>query len=494
MRGANAVEGGRHGTFVFSRTGDLSQPLDVAFTLHGTATEGDDYEPLPRSVSFDAGESTATVEVVAIDDKIKEDLERVRVRIEDGIGYLVGADRAANVAIQDKNVPTLVIRDANGNDLAADGSLKVAKWENAFEVVKVGGEEVVQLKPPSGGDANTDFLDRDPDRFTVWVYDLKTWKKNKNEFIEAKISTANVAGRKAYNDDPTAISLTRTTEEGWFKSDSQILVSNEADDVYEDTERIGQDDRGPDDAMKYTKDKLRYRLSDRTHRIALGGTVKVTYKGAEDVAATVKVDKVVKLNINIMNITAGGAASVKEKQVQKDLNSAREAFAQIGIDISFSIHDSDPPKGVDLSDGLGTKDRVTSDEEIALLRHKNIRTDNESDIEVYYITRFNRNIEGASYFGEASVKLGIQDSIVMTAKTRAHTLAHEIFHILSNRSENGGHYPYDNDKKSKLDTVNLMIGKEDPGNDVLIFEARRLTSAQEQDARNNRKDLLHESE
>lgn len=51
--------------FTFTRSGNLAQPLSVAFTLGGTAVMGTDYEPLPQSVTFRANESSVVLRVIA---------------------------------------------------------------------------------------------------------------------------------------------------------------------------------------------------------------------------------------------------------------------------------------------------------------------------------------------------------------------------------------------------------------------------------------------
>lgn len=69
--------------FRVSREGDLSQDLEVFFTLHGTAEAGQDYRSPGRSVRIPAGERDATVEIVPISDDAAEGMETVALRLED---------------------------------------------------------------------------------------------------------------------------------------------------------------------------------------------------------------------------------------------------------------------------------------------------------------------------------------------------------------------------------------------------------------------------
>jgi hypothetical protein len=110
-------------------------------------------------------------------------------------------------------------------DLTVAKTLKVAKWQDAFALNPDGKSAYV--KDPTAG-TNLDFIDGDPDRFNVWVYDKTAWD-NQTTHIQAKISTKNVAGFTEYDDNATAVDLVRYTGAargpGWYWSDSQMLVS-----------------------------------------------------------------------------------------------------------------------------------------------------------------------------------------------------------------------------------------------------------------------------
>jgi uncharacterized protein (DUF1800 family) len=55
--------GNNPGVFTFSRTGDVSQPLTLAYTVGGTAVGGTDYTALPGVITIPAGASTAAATV-----------------------------------------------------------------------------------------------------------------------------------------------------------------------------------------------------------------------------------------------------------------------------------------------------------------------------------------------------------------------------------------------------------------------------------------------
>ena len=94
------------GVVVLSRTGPSTEPLTVYLESDGTASPGEDYEPLPHSVEIPAGANSMQLPVVALDDQLVEGPEVVRVRIVSPevatLGYLASVRQSqALVAITD---------------------------------------------------------------------------------------------------------------------------------------------------------------------------------------------------------------------------------------------------------------------------------------------------------------------------------------------------------------------------------------------------------
>lgn len=88
------------------RSGDLSQPLAIAYELtdgaitDGTATADVDFEARGGSVSFRAGESTKTIQIVVHDDATIEPLETFTIRLADPPSeFSLGAQATATVHI-----------------------------------------------------------------------------------------------------------------------------------------------------------------------------------------------------------------------------------------------------------------------------------------------------------------------------------------------------------------------------------------------------------
>ncbi len=77
-------ERGGRGSFVFTRTGDVSRARLLPVVVSGTAAAGRDFAPLPTSVSFAPNTRLAKLDVVALEDRLAEGSETVTVRANAG--------------------------------------------------------------------------------------------------------------------------------------------------------------------------------------------------------------------------------------------------------------------------------------------------------------------------------------------------------------------------------------------------------------------------
>jgi hypothetical protein len=68
----SALGGTNTATFIVRRTGATNDPLTVPYHIGGSASNGVDYVTLPGSVTIPAGEHSARIVVVPIDDAIPE--------------------------------------------------------------------------------------------------------------------------------------------------------------------------------------------------------------------------------------------------------------------------------------------------------------------------------------------------------------------------------------------------------------------------------------
>lgn len=94
--------------FDITRSGDLSSPLTVNFTLTGTATFGVDYIAVPLFVTFEAFQTEASVTITPIDDDESELDETVILTLECGGNYET-LNRTATVTIVDNDPPLVTI-------------------------------------------------------------------------------------------------------------------------------------------------------------------------------------------------------------------------------------------------------------------------------------------------------------------------------------------------------------------------------------------------
>ncbi|HXI50623.1 MAG TPA: Ig-like domain-containing protein, partial [Candidatus Saccharimonadales bacterium] len=84
-------------------------PLSVNFGTSGTADAGGDYNSLIGPVLIPAGASSAALNVVVVDDAVREGDETVILTLSAGLGYVIGTPSSATVRILDNdNNPPLV--------------------------------------------------------------------------------------------------------------------------------------------------------------------------------------------------------------------------------------------------------------------------------------------------------------------------------------------------------------------------------------------------
>lgn len=92
------------GVWVVTRSGSTANSLSVAYSLSGTA-DASDYTGIPTILTFAPGESSKTLNVLPIDDKIAETTEQLMFTIKTGVGYSIDASKSsASIAIQDNDV------------------------------------------------------------------------------------------------------------------------------------------------------------------------------------------------------------------------------------------------------------------------------------------------------------------------------------------------------------------------------------------------------
>lgn len=107
------------GQFRFDRYGDTSATLTVHYTLGGTTTNGEDYEPLSGSIVIPAGRTISTLLLAPLDDlKGGPSGETVVLTLAAGPGYDISAPASATVTITNDEPPPPVTLVASDPDAA----------------------------------------------------------------------------------------------------------------------------------------------------------------------------------------------------------------------------------------------------------------------------------------------------------------------------------------------------------------------------------------
>ena len=97
-----------NGRFTFVRSGPTDVPITISYRFGGTATIGVDYQVPSESITIPVGASTATLDIVPIDDDLAEGAESVTVDLEGGDHYVLGAATHAEVILRDSTVEVSV--------------------------------------------------------------------------------------------------------------------------------------------------------------------------------------------------------------------------------------------------------------------------------------------------------------------------------------------------------------------------------------------------
>ncbi len=98
----------RNLVYTFTRTGNLTGPLTVFYSLVGSATNGTDYDQILTRVSFTAGQRRATVTVSPKPDTTAEPDETVTLTLQENPAYTLGLAGAATGTILNDDVPAII--------------------------------------------------------------------------------------------------------------------------------------------------------------------------------------------------------------------------------------------------------------------------------------------------------------------------------------------------------------------------------------------------
>lgn len=100
-----AEEGGEPGVVRFSRTGDRFSTFTVVYSVSGTATSGEDFEPMSGTINFPYGATFVDLPVTALTDQVVDPDETVTVNVEFGDYDRAPQQSTATVVITEATEP-----------------------------------------------------------------------------------------------------------------------------------------------------------------------------------------------------------------------------------------------------------------------------------------------------------------------------------------------------------------------------------------------------
>ena len=134
----NAAEPGDDGQFTVSLTNAASTDTVVSYTISGTGLDGTDYTALSGTVTIDAGDTSATIDVPVIDDSLVEASETVTLTLDSVISgdadiAIDGAGDSATVTIADDDTALVSIaaNDSSASEPSDHGQFTVSLSNSA---------------------------------------------------------------------------------------------------------------------------------------------------------------------------------------------------------------------------------------------------------------------------------------------------------------------------------------------------------------------------
>lgn len=140
---------GSTGGLTVTRTGDLSEPLPVAYDLGGSATNGTDYNQLPGSVTIPAGQSTANIPIqVPAGDGSTQPAKQILVTPRAGNGYAPSSTTPVAFDIPATTAPTITFTSGTGGSTIAPGQTR------SFAITRTGStDKALSIPYDLGGNA-----------------------------------------------------------------------------------------------------------------------------------------------------------------------------------------------------------------------------------------------------------------------------------------------------------------------------------------------------
>lgn len=364
----------------------------------------------------------------------------------------------------------IVVPDANAiGGLSRTRELKVSKMQDSLTAIRNMGEFTKKhLK-----------AEHDADRFYIRFPDGAILSKLGG--LAANISTRECPN-PTYNDPSTEMDLALVGTD--LISPAMILVSDETDDTFAED-------------FVNCADEVR---NDPTHRVQLGGKVRLGSVKAGGIWHTINQDIPVKrkrtVTVDFVILDDGETdVAATTATLERDLKAANERYAQIGVEIIKGALAVKPlPPNLDLPGGdlIVSKPTLTNRELTDdIKRIIDVHGTNSSldDLHVFYVPLDLKETQSSDIEGVGLNKAfkamndGYQDNVFIERMAWPFGLAHELGHILTDDAhflpEHASKMPNPN-----LYVTNLMYNH--MTFDASFFDGKRLLDIQEAKVHSNR--------
>ncbi len=138
------------GTYTIFRTGDLTLPMELTYTVGGTATPDVDYTALPGNVTIPAEASSVNVVVSALENQTPQIDKKVILSLSSSPSYYVGSSNQAEVIIVDDETPSVSVSAVrNATESGTKGRFRISRVGSIQKPLlinyKVGGTAVKKV-------------------------------------------------------------------------------------------------------------------------------------------------------------------------------------------------------------------------------------------------------------------------------------------------------------------------------------------------------------
>lgn len=143
-------------------------PIEIEYTVSGTADEGDDFTTLSGSVAIEDGESTGTITLTPINDTDIESNETVVLTLVNGPDYTVGGPDSATVIIVSDDTNVAQITASDGTAAESNGAVSSGEFTVSLSAPNnTGGPIIVNYAISGSADNETDFDEINENAVTI---------------------------------------------------------------------------------------------------------------------------------------------------------------------------------------------------------------------------------------------------------------------------------------------------------------------------------------